>query len=117
LIEELPRALGVPKENLILENRAWDTEDEAILLSQVVNGSQFALVTSAYHMPRAVQHFKRLGVHPIPAPCEFTSTDYSMVCDWLVPTPGALRQTHLAIHEYVGLTWLFIRKTFEYVVQ
>lgn len=117
LMEELPRALGIPKERLHLENRAWDTEDEAALLSQIASGYPFVLVTSAYHMPRAIQHFKRVGADPIPAPCEFTSTDYSMFYDRFVPSPVALKLTHLAVHEYLGLAWLFIKNTLGLVVQ
>ena len=46
--------LGVPKQAIIMENASWDTEDEARLLRQRLDGRAFALVTSAIHMPRSM---------------------------------------------------------------
>ena len=62
----LARELGVPQDAIVLESRSWDTTDEARLLKPILGENKFALVTSAYHMRRAVLTFKRMGLDPNP---------------------------------------------------
>lgn len=106
----LPTELGVPRNALILEARAWDTEDEARFFAEVVGQRPFALVTSAYHIPRAMRQFRNQGLNPVAAPCEFLADRPPPVYEWFLLDAGALQKTQLAIHEYLGLIWLEMKQ-------
>jgi len=109
LMYELPQELGVPRDALVIEARAWDTEGEAYCFAGLVGKAPFALVTSAYHIPRAMACFKGIGLTPIAAPCEFMSKTTPPTYSWFLPDAGALFRSQLAIHEYLGLVWFHIR--------
>jgi uncharacterized SAM-binding protein YcdF (DUF218 family) len=109
----LARELGVPEKAIEVEDRSWDTEDEARLLKPILGKNRFALVTSAYHMRRSVLNFKRMGLDPVPAPADFiTRGGFHVGVGTLLPTPMALDLSQTAIHEYVGTLWLRIKGLF-----
>ncbi len=115
---ELPCELGVPRESLVLETRAWDTLDEARIFAQVVGKEPFALVTLAEHMPRSMELFEAFGLHPVSCPYDFatrerptlTAQNWPLLYKWFVPNAGSLLESHSAIHEYVGILWFRIRR-------
>lgn len=108
---ELPEQLGVPREALVIKIGAMDTEDEARLFSQLVGKTPFALVTSARHVARAAQHFRALGLSPVPCPCDFTTRVPPPYYRWFLPSEGALALSQQAIHNYVGSLWLSVQRT------
>ncbi|MGC6486025.1 MAG: YdcF family protein, partial [Planctomycetota bacterium] len=59
------------------------------------------LVTSAWHMPRAVEAARRFGLEPVPAPTGFRE---GVFASWrsFVPHWNGLRDTALAMHEWGG---------------
>ena len=97
----LPKFLGIPKESLILETRALDTDDEANLFKPIVGDKPFALVTSASHIPRALTLFRSKGMNPIPCPCDFRAKRRLPLFVLLSPGPG-LENSQIALHEYYG---------------
>ena len=58
-ISAFPVEMGVPKQALIIETKAFDTADEARVFGEIVGKTPFALVTSAYHIPRAMRLFEQ----------------------------------------------------------
>jgi len=98
--------LGVRREDLVLETQSQDTESQAALTLPLVRTERFFLVTSAYHMPRSIALFRKLGMNPIAAPTDFESLSAE---SWgpsaLYPSAGGLRKAELAVHEYFGLAW------------
>src|SRR5262249_4377809 len=57
-------SLGVPRERILLEDRSRNTVENAVFSKSIVNpqpGERWVLVTSAYHMPRAVGVFRKAG--------------------------------------------------------
>lgn len=100
----LARALGVPQQALLVCDRPLDTAAEAREVAQLLNGAPFILVTSAYHMPRAMLLMRRAGARPIAAPTSQRAFGTSLLT-WsdFVPRSGGLRDTELALHEYLGL--------------
>jgi uncharacterized SAM-binding protein YcdF (DUF218 family) len=101
---ELARDLGVDETSLVVSDSALDTDAEARAVAALVGDAPFILVTSAYHMPRAVRLMERAGVHPIPAPTGHR-VNASVRVDWtdLLPASVGLRKTERALHEYLGL--------------
>ncbi len=102
---ELARSLGTPGESLTLSSEARDTSEEAAAVVKLLGQAPFILVTSAYHMPRAMRLMQRAGARPIPAP---TSQRTGLPARWSAWVPGSegLGSTERAAHEYVGLTAL-----------
>jgi len=103
-------AIGVKKEDLILEDVSNDTEDEARLIQQTVGQERFILVTSASHMPRSIALFKRLGTHPIPAPTDYlVKESQEMSPGMFYPSVNGLCKAERAFYEYLGMAWAKLR--------
>jgi uncharacterized SAM-binding protein YcdF (DUF218 family) len=108
---KLARDLGMAEGSLVVVDTALDTAGEARAIAAVVGRAPFILVTSAYHMPRAVEELRRNGLEPIPAPTGQLVRD-SGIGDWhaWLPNSGGLSKTERALHEYAGLAALAARR-------
>ncbi len=98
-------ALGIDPATVLFEDSAGNTYDNAILtfgLLEPEPGEAWLLITSAYHMPRALGAFRKAGWDILAMP-----VDYQTVAGFPEPfSPGLagnLRALTLALHEYVGL--------------
>ncbi len=93
------------------EEQSRNTWENALFTSRVLNTNginKVALVTHTWHMPRALSAFRQNRVDVIAAPTIFSTgrkgiTD-GKVEDWL-PGAAELRNSYLALHEYVGMAW------------
>ena len=104
--------LGVNPHDITRERHSRDTEEEAVFIAKLVGEKKFILVPSAAHMPRAVALFKKQGLNPIPAPADYqVKVAQGHGPDWFFPAAGALQQTKTAWHEYLGLTWVWLRSS------
>jgi uncharacterized SAM-binding protein YcdF (DUF218 family) len=101
---ELARNFGVVDASLVVLDRSLDTADEARAVKVLLGTAPFILVTSAYHMPRAMRLMQRAGAHPIPAPTGQRVGAFKG--DGLRPTSAGMRSTEIALHEYLGLAAL-----------
>ena len=101
---DLARRLGVPQSSIVTLDRPLDTRSEARTVAALLGSSPFILVTSAYHMPRAVKLLQRAGAHPIPAPVgqRASGIDRNLI-GALIPGSSGLSETERALHEYLGL--------------
>ena len=63
-----------------------------------------AVVTNAWHMPRALLAFEQEGVDVLPAPTGPHSAP-SKLLEGIVPRGKTLRDSCWALHEYAGLLW------------
>jgi uncharacterized SAM-binding protein YcdF (DUF218 family) len=106
---ELARELGIDQQSLVVLDSALDTAAEAKAVAALVGSAPVILVTSAYHMPRAVLEFRHAGLEPIPAPTG-QLTRGPLLTDWhaWLPNAGGLGKTERALHEYVGLALLAV---------
>jgi uncharacterized SAM-binding protein YcdF (DUF218 family) len=95
---------GVKKEKIFTQEKAKDTKEEAITVKKRIKNNSFILVTSAYHMPRAIKLFQKEGLNPIPAPC---NDDYLYDIDF--SKAEQIQKTERALHEYIGLLWLHLK--------
>jgi len=101
---KLARDLGVPDTSIVASSSPLDTGAEARAIARLLGTTPFILVTSAYHMPRAVWLMKRVGTHPIPAPTGqlVSEADRNFWRDF-IPRATVLHNTECAVHEYLGL--------------
>lgn len=101
-------ALGVDPDKIISLPEPMDTQAEAKAAKKLFDNKPFILVTSAFHMARAMRWFKQEGVSPIPAPTHhFTNSEE-------VPYYGifsvyALQMSTIFIHENIGILWQKIK--------
>lgn len=105
----LARDFGVSDASLVVLQAPRDTGAEAVAVAALLGATPFVLVTSAYHMPRAVRLMRRAGAHPVPAATgqhagAFPGRGWYRV----LPTSAALHDTELALHEYLGLAALAV---------
>jgi uncharacterized SAM-binding protein YcdF (DUF218 family) len=99
-----------PGEVITLQS-STNTRDEAVHFSELAvqkGWTNVVLVTSAYHLPRAVASFKKAGVHVHPVACDFRGMP-ALSYGFLgfhgfqpVPTTEPLAVTGLYIHEMIG---------------
>jgi uncharacterized SAM-binding protein YcdF (DUF218 family) len=101
--ERFARELGVDGHLILALPRALDTRQEAQEISELLGKKPFLLVTSAAHLPRAMEYMHRYGAQAIPAPASIYSAKLRFSWHGLVPCASGLRMSELAMHEYVGL--------------
>ncbi|HSC16277.1 MAG TPA: ElyC/SanA/YdcF family protein [Gammaproteobacteria bacterium] len=104
---ELARQLGIDEAALVVFDTPLDTTAEARGVAAYVGQEAFLLVTSAYHMPRAMRRMEMFGVRPIPAPTAHL-TPLSLDASWrdFLPMSAGVNKSERAAHEYVGLLGL-----------
>ncbi len=86
------------------EERSADTRENARYSAELLkqNGvKKVLLVTSAWHMPRAIDCFRRAGIEAIAAPTGFRGEIFASWTSF-VPHWNGLRDTCLAMHEWGG---------------
>ncbi len=100
------RIMDVSGRDLVLSEQARDTAEEARFVQKMVGRDPFILVTSAYHMPRAMALFKKQGMDPIPAPAAHLVKEqpYRTPGDFF-PSAVNLHKAQTAVHEYLGFAW------------
>ncbi len=109
-LSRVAEELGVKKSNMVLEVESRDTKDHPLYLRHLIHNEPFVLVTSAFHMPRAMKLFIKQGLSPIPAPAGQWKPSQEFVSPSnLFPSASGLRLAELAVHEYMGLTWAWVR--------
>lgn len=95
--EVLANEFGVPVR--WVEAASLDTADNARLSAEMLKAAgvtRVALVSHGWHLPRAVPLFEREGLTVVPAPTRFST---GHVLAWI---PGDLRDSRIALHEYLG---------------
>jgi uncharacterized SAM-binding protein YcdF (DUF218 family) len=102
---EAAMALGVRAESILQMNDVLDTAAEIRTLHTLAGDATVVLVTSAAHMPRAMEYCELFGVAAIAAPTGHLAQPVGSGSwhTWLLPTSGGLRKTETALHEYLGL--------------
>ena len=98
---------GVPSSAIVLEQSSRTTNENKEGVAQLIkehNFSSVLLVTSAMHMPRALDLFSSLPISITPAPADFVVRERAGVegLAWL-PSASAMNLTTRALHEYYGI--------------
>jgi uncharacterized SAM-binding protein YcdF (DUF218 family) len=109
VLAQAAASLGVEPARILLVDTARDTEDEARAVRRIAGDAAVALVTSAWHMPRAVGDFRAAGVDVVPCPADFGARipdDFGWRdIGWDVESLG--RSTE-AVHERIGQAWMLL---------
>lgn len=107
--------MGVAPDRLILEAGARDTYENAVYLKAELDklglldpGKRWVLITSAYHMPRAMASFRRAGFEVEPWPVDYRTRGHADLRRPFDKVSEGLRRVDVATREWVGLLayWL-----------
>lgn len=100
------RDMGVEAGRLVLEGRARNTHENARLTAELVlpvPGERWVLVTSAYHMPRAVGLFRKAGFEVAAYPVDYRTRGAADLLRPFERIPAGLMRLDLAVVEWIGL--------------
>lgn len=104
-MRDILRVMGVPPGALLLETQSRTTYDNARFSAAMLRQrgvQRVILVTSAFHMRRAVAVFDAQGIEVIPVPTDFQRLVSVSSGLGLAPSVTNLNRTTLALHELVG---------------
>ncbi|MFA5264393.1 MAG: ElyC/SanA/YdcF family protein [Opitutaceae bacterium] len=104
------QSMGMDVSRIRVINSAFDTQDEAKAVKQIVKRGKIALVTSAFHMPRALAMFRKQGLDAVPCPADFKGKPppHTRLSNYVWDSES-LFHTTLAVHEYIGYFWSMLR--------
>ncbi len=89
------------------DNTAQNARHSAAMLKEA-GVKRILLVTDAIHMQRAEQIFLHAGLEVVPAPTAFRKQGPLTPASY-IPSAGALRDSHYALHEWIGVVWYRVR--------
>ena len=98
--------MGVPAKEIIEEDRSKDTSENSYYVAGIIREKGFRspiLVTSAYHMKRAVANFRKMNLEVISFPCGFRAAREPYTVLDLLPSAASLSGSVTALREYIGL--------------
>lgn len=107
LYTELLKA-GVPAKDILIENKSRNTFENATFSKRIIDSlhlkGPYVLISSAFHLPRALRVFNKAGLNVVPYPCAFGATyrKYSWE-DYAWPSLGVLLGWDGLIKEWVGV--------------
>jgi len=111
LLQTLATSFAIPANKIIRLDNTKDTAQEAQAMSALIKNKKAALVTSATHMPRAMQLFARYHTSPIPAPTMYLakSNQHDLPAYYYIPSAYQAYKAEIAMHEYLGRLkqWVF----------
>ena len=103
--------VGVPKDKIIIETNSVNTWQYAIYTAKLVRlqpGKRYILVTSAWHMPRAVGAFRQAGFDVIPWPVDYHTAGTTDLWQPLSFLTHGLYTVDIATKQWIGLLWYWL---------
>ena len=103
--KEALASIGVPTEKMIFEDTSRNTHENALKTTALIHPGpkeKWLLVTSAWHMPRAIACFKKEGWDIYPAPTDYMTSGV-MSAKLQFSLEEHLQKITMATHEYYGL--------------
>lgn len=103
---------GVADAMAFAEESSENTWQNAMFMQRILQQSgvsRVVLVTSAWHMPRALWCFRQQGLDVIAAPMDYLTSTKPYDMRGLIPDAVRLLDSSLALHEYIGLAWYRLR--------
>jgi uncharacterized SAM-binding protein YcdF (DUF218 family) len=103
--------LGIAPERVEFESNSRNTAENALYSKELLKprpGERWLLVTSAFHMPRAVGCFRREGFDVIPYPVDFRTIGPNQLNETFSRTAVGLDMADISIKEWVGLVAYYL---------
>ena len=98
-------SLGVDPSRIVRFDAPRDTAEEIAALHALVGTQKVVIVTSAEHMPRAMELAAQAGLDAVAAPVGVAEKAPATGLRAWTPSVGALLRSTGAIHEWLGRVW------------
>lgn len=108
MMKELAVALGVPEDRVVVEPNARTTREHPLELQRlgvVEPGDTIGVITSSWHLPRAVREFEKLFPDVVPVPAFDVPVDQKFGLLRYMPRSMHLASSATALAEYIGMAW------------
>jgi uncharacterized SAM-binding protein YcdF (DUF218 family) len=99
-------SLGISSDRVISERRSRNTFENAEFSKAIAApkaGERWLLLTSAYHMPRSVGIFRKVGFAVEPYPADWRLAGAADLLGFSIFSVDGLAHTDLALREWMGL--------------
>jgi len=109
------KEFNFPDSVLLVERRSINTSENAEYTRQVLQQGRlkppYLLVTSAFHMRRALYIFRKKGLDVLPYPCDYVAGNTNTATpDYLVPNLYALSTWNFYIKELLGMAVAHVQR-------
>ena len=104
MAEQLAR-WGIANESLVVEPRSRNTRENAVESAAIVRErgwQRLAVITSAFHMPRAIGCFHAVGLYPDALPVDYRAPPAGVPELSLLPRADSLARNTAALREFAG---------------
>jgi uncharacterized SAM-binding protein YcdF (DUF218 family) len=103
---ELLEEWGIPRDTILIEENSRSTRENALETARLLRERKLdraLLVTSAFHMPRALATFRTAGINAIPSPSSISAKlAYPKILDW-IPSLEGLGELKRVMNEKLGI--------------
>jgi uncharacterized SAM-binding protein YcdF (DUF218 family) len=99
-------SLGLPRDRITVEAQSRDTAENAVFTKRLIApkpGERWLLVTSAFHMPRAIGAFRQAGFPVEAYPVNYQTAGWEDLWVFSGSLMGGTGRTDKAVREWLGL--------------
>ncbi len=99
-------AMGIKEDRIILEDRSRNTIENARFSKELLNpkpGERWLIVTSAFHMPRSIGCFRRVGFNVYPWTVDYNTHGITDITKLPRLVSKGMLRTDIAVREWIGL--------------
>jgi len=103
--------VGVDPRRILIEEKSRTTFENARFSRELVSprpGERWLLVTSAWHMPRAVGVFRKVGFEVVPCPVDYRTGGAADAARPFASVSDGLRRLDVAAKEWAGLIGYYL---------
>lgn len=107
-VAQILEEFGVKKEDILLETKARNTRENALYCVEILKknaqlGNRYALFTSAFHLRRAAECFKKAGLKITPFGTTYIAKARSFtINNLLLPREENMNISYYFVHEIMG---------------
>ncbi|HAS40859.1 MAG TPA: YdcF family protein [Microscillaceae bacterium] len=97
----------VPAQDIVIETKARNTRENALFTQKILKkqfpNQSYLLITSAFHIRRAMGCFQKVGIQSTPFSVDFYTQDKGLKLPFsLIPAEVAFYKWYILMHEVVG---------------
>lgn len=105
VLKKFAMEFGLSADQILVEGTSRNTYENAVNSARLIKSHDYQhvlLITSAFHIPRALAAFHKQGIFPDTYPVDFYATDRITPFSF-IPSADSLIEIELVIHEWVGM--------------
>ena len=105
-VREFTGSLGIDRERLVVDDESRTTSENAAFTRRLIipqPGERWLLVTSSWHMPRAVGCFRKVGLPVVAYPVDFRTRGPQDLAQTFGFVSDGLKRLDMAAKEWAGL--------------